>query len=39
MSETRTDISELGEFGIIDQLTKGFELKNATSINESVASL
>jgi thiamine-monophosphate kinase len=32
MSETRTDISELGEFGIIDQLTKGFELKNETSI-------
>ena len=32
MSETRTDISELGEFGIIDQLTKGVELKNETSI-------
>ena len=32
MSESRTDISELGEFGIIDQLTKGLELKNASSI-------
>jgi thiamine-monophosphate kinase len=32
MSESRTDISELGEFGIIDQLTKGVELKNPTSI-------
>jgi len=32
MSETRTDISELGEFGIIDQLTKGIELRNASSI-------
>jgi len=32
MSESRTDISELGEFGIIDQLTKGVELKNDTSI-------
>lgn len=32
MSESRTDISELGEFGIIDQLTKGVELKNANSI-------
>ena len=32
MSETRTDISELGEFGIIDQLTKGVELKNESSI-------
>jgi thiamine-monophosphate kinase len=32
MSETRTEISELGEFGLIDHLTKNFELQNATSV-------
>lgn len=32
MSEIRTDIAELGEFGMIDQLTKGIELRNASSI-------
>ncbi|MDP4761359.1 MAG: thiamine-phosphate kinase [Crocinitomicaceae bacterium] len=32
MSETRTDIGEIGEFGIIDRLTNGISLKNETSI-------
>ncbi|MFM6935630.1 MAG: thiamine-phosphate kinase [Flavobacteriales bacterium] len=32
MSEERTDLGDLGEFGIIDQLTKGIELKNSSSI-------
>ena len=32
MSDKTTNISELGEFGLIDHLTKNFELKNATSL-------
>jgi thiamine-monophosphate kinase len=32
MSEQRTEISSLGEFGLIDHLTKNIELKNASSI-------
>lgn len=32
MSEKTTDISDLGEFGLIDQLTKNFELKNENSL-------
>ncbi|MEY4659643.1 MAG: thiamine-phosphate kinase [Crocinitomicaceae bacterium] len=32
MSETRTDIGEIGEFGIIDKLTSGLTLKNSSSI-------
>lgn len=32
MSENRTDISTLGEFGLIDHLTKNIELQNASSI-------
>ncbi|MES1214267.1 MAG: thiamine-phosphate kinase [Bacteroidota bacterium] len=31
-SETRTEISSLGEFGLIDHLTKNIELQNASSI-------
>ncbi|MFZ4456498.1 MAG: thiamine-phosphate kinase [Bacteroidales bacterium] len=31
MSELRTEISSLGEFKLIDHLTKGFELKNGSS--------
>jgi thiamine-monophosphate kinase len=31
MSEPRTEISSLGEFKLIDHLTKGFELKNGSS--------
>lgn len=31
MSEERTDIEKLGEFGLIDRLTKDFELKNSNS--------
>jgi thiamine-monophosphate kinase len=32
MSETRTEISDLGEFGLINHLTKNIELQNASSI-------
>jgi len=32
MSEQRTEIGSLGEFGLIDHLTKNIELKNASSI-------
>lgn len=32
MSEQRTEISSLGEFGLIDHLTRNIELQNASSI-------
>src|SRR3954467_10063955 len=32
MSESRTEISSLGEFGLIDHLTKNNEIKNASTI-------
>lgn len=32
MSEVRTEISTLGEFGLIDHLTKNFEIQNASTI-------
>ena len=32
MSETRTEISSLGEFGLIDHLTKNIEIQNASTI-------
>src|SRR5688572_6614658 len=32
MSETRTEISDLGEFGLIGHLTKNIELHNASSL-------
>lgn len=32
MSENRTEISSLGEFGLIEHLTKNIEIKNASSI-------
>ena len=32
MSEERTEISQLGEFGLIDHLTKNLELKQASSL-------
>ena len=32
MSENRTEIASLGEFGLIEQLTKNIELQNASSI-------
>lgn len=32
MENKRTEIGSLGEFGLIDQLTKGFENKNATTL-------
>ncbi len=32
MSEQRTEISMLGEFGLIDHLTKNFEIENASTI-------
>jgi thiamine-monophosphate kinase len=32
MSEERTEISSLGEFGLIDHLTKNIELHNASSV-------
>ncbi len=32
MSEERTEISTLGEFGLIDHLTKNFEIQNASTI-------
>lgn len=30
--ETRTEIGELGEFGLIDHLTKNFEIQNASTL-------
>lgn len=32
MSESRTEIGDLGEFGLIDHLTKNIELQNASSL-------
>jgi thiamine-monophosphate kinase len=32
MSETRSEISQLGEFGLIDHISRGFSLKNTSSI-------
>jgi thiamine-monophosphate kinase len=32
MSETRTEISSLGEFGLIDRLTANIEIKNASTV-------
>lgn len=32
MSEQRTEISSLGEFGLIDHLTKNIELQNVSSV-------
>ena len=32
MSEERTEIASLGEFGLIDHLTKNFEISNASTI-------
>ncbi len=32
MSNERTEIAELGEFGLIDHLTKNFEIQNASTI-------
>lgn len=32
MSNERTEISDLGEFGLIDRLTKNIELQNASSV-------
>src|SRR4051794_11887361 len=32
MSESRTEISSLGEFGLIDHLTKNFAIQNASTI-------
>ena len=32
MSESRTEISSLGEFGLIDHLTKNIEIQNASTI-------
>lgn len=32
MSENRTELNELGEFGLIEHLAKGVELKNASSL-------
>lgn len=32
MDNTRTEISSLGEFGLIDHLTKNFEIRNASTI-------
>ncbi|MFN9110876.1 MAG: thiamine-phosphate kinase, partial [Bacteroidota bacterium] len=32
MSESRTEIAELGEFGLIDHLTKNIELQNVSSV-------
>jgi thiamine-monophosphate kinase len=32
MSEERTEIENLGEFGLIDHLTKNFEIQNASTI-------
>ena len=33
MSNERTEINQLGEFGLIDHLTKNFEIKNASTID------
>ena len=30
--DTRTEFDELGEFGLIDQLTQDFPLRNASSL-------
>ncbi len=30
--ETRTEIATLGEFGLIEHLTKNFEIQNASTI-------
>ncbi len=32
MSEQRTEIQNLGEFGLIEQLTKNFEIQNASTV-------
>jgi len=32
MSQERTEISSLGEFGLIEHLTKNFEIKNASTV-------
>ena len=32
MEENRTDLSQLGEFGLIDHLTKNLEIKQANTI-------
>jgi thiamine-monophosphate kinase len=32
MSETRTEIASIGEFGLIDHLTRNFEIQNASTI-------
>lgn len=32
MSENRSEISKLGEFGLIDRISKNFNLQNATSV-------
>jgi thiamine-monophosphate kinase len=32
MSEERTEINNLGEFGLIDHLTKNFEIQNASTV-------
>lgn len=32
MSEKRLEISQLGEFGLIDRISRGFELKKASSV-------
>src|SRR5881409_3530146 len=32
MSESRTEIRSVGEFGLIDHLTKNFEIQNASTI-------
>src|SRR3954463_5826718 len=32
MSENRTEVSSLGEFGLIDHLTKNIEVQNASTI-------
>ena len=32
MSEIRTEVTDLGEFGLIDHLTKNNEIKNASTI-------
>src|SRR5215475_14601014 len=32
MSESRTEISSLGEFGLIEHLTRNIEIKNASSV-------
>src|SRR5688572_16386097 len=32
MSENRSEISQLGEFGLIDRISKKIQLQNATSV-------